>query len=146
MANLMRRNQNDLANLVEDFFRGFGSTGLEPWNKSTDFVPQINVSETNEQYKVVAELPGLEDKDFEVEIDNDVLRIKGEKKSSSESKDENEHFHRFESTYGSFERSIRLPETINADAAKASFKNGVLTLTIPKDKESSRVKKLKIDH
>ena len=153
MANLWRKNHDgslvsrdhmgfNFQNLVDDFFTGLSH--VEPWEnfRTTGFMPKINVSETENAYKVMAELPGLEEKDFDVTLEDDILRIKGEKKSESEENKEN--FHRYESSYGSFERVIRLPETVDASACKADFKNGVLTLNIPKSKQDSRVHKIKV--
>lgn len=139
---LTPRNQFPFTNLFQDFFGEIEPSRNGLWSNVTEFNPRINVSETELAYKVTAELPGLEEKDFDVTIEENLLRIKGEKKAESESKDE--HYHRYESSYGSFERMLRLPEAIDSEAAKASFKNGVLTLEIPKNKEASRVKKLKI--
>lgn len=132
-----------MQSFFNDFFRDFGDVWDRPLTTKTEFVPRLNVSETETEYKVTAELPGLEEKDFDVTIEDNILRLKGEKKFESESKEE--HFHRYESSYGSFERVLRLPEAIDADASKASFKNGVLTLSIPKDKQASKVKKLQIN-
>lgn len=132
-----------IQNLFQDFFGEVSEPNNFLANANNEFVPRLNVSETELVYKVTAELPGMEEKDFDVTIEDNLLRIKGERKAESESKDE--HFHRFESSYGSFERILRLPEAIDSDASKASFKNGILTLEIPKDKEASRVKKLKIN-
>ncbi len=134
--------RSSLPSLFQDFFRDFGDGMDRPLISRADFVPSLNVSETETSYKVLAELPGLEEKDFDVTIEDNILRIKGEKKSEIENSDA--HFHRYESSYGSFERVLRLPEAIDSDATKASFKNGVLTLEIPKNKEASKVKKLKI--
>lgn len=131
-----------LPSLFQDFFREFGDTWERPLATRNEFVPSINVSETENSYKVLAELPGMEEQDFDVTIEDNILRIKGEKKAEFENKDE--HYHRYESSYGSFERVLRLPEAIDSDASKATFKNGVLTLEIPKNKEASKVKKLKI--
>jgi HSP20 family protein len=129
-----------IQNLFQDFF---GDSESNDYLKAeSEFVPRLNVSETDLAYKVMVELPGMEEKDFDVTIEDNLLRIKGEKKAETENKDE--HYHRFESSYGSFERILRLPEAIDSEASKASFKNGILTLEIPKDKEISRVKKLKI--
>lgn len=139
-----RTSFSGMQSFFNDFFRDFGD-----WDRSlgtklnTEFVPSLNVSETENEYKVTAELPGLEEKDFDVTIEDNILRLKGEKKMESENKEE--HYHRYESSYGSFERVLRLPEAINADASKAAFKNGVLTLSIPKDKQASKVKKLQIN-
>ncbi len=136
-----RRFGAGLPSLFDEFFndidRGF-SLG------ASSFVPSLNVSETDSAYKVTAELPGLDEKDFEVTIEDNILRLKGEKKHESEDKED--HYHRYESSYGSFERVLRLPNAIDSDACKAKFKNGVLTLTIPKTEAGLRVKKLKISN
>lgn len=133
----------NIPNLFQDFFGDvLGQSNNLFTNTNNEFVPSLDVSETDASYKVVAELPGMEEKDFEVTMEDNLLRIKGEKKAEKETKEE--RYHRFESSYGSFERILRLPEAINSDAYKAQFKNGVLTLEIPKDKAASRVKKLKI--
>ncbi len=142
---LISRNQlGNMQSLFQDFFRDFNA---DPWSElrrsaTGEFVPRLNVSESEDAYKVTAELPGLDEKDFDVTLEDNVLRIKGEKKHESESKEE--HYHRYEASYGSFERALSLPDAIDADACEAKFKNGVLTLNIPKDKKASKVKKLQI--
>lgn len=148
-SNLIPRNQfgsniQSLADYIlgRDFFSETFDKSLWSTNTSGEFVPKLNISETDSNYKVVAELPGLEEKDFEVTVEDNILRIKGEKKFETQNNDE--HYHRYESSYGSFERVLRLPEAVDSDQSQASFKNGVLTLTIPKDKKSSKVKKLQI--
>lgn len=133
--------QSLLADFLGDFSDVWGRSALPAL--SADFVPKINVSETEKEYKVAIELPGVEEKDIEVTLEENVLRIKGERKSEFQKSEE--HYHRYESTYGSFERAFQLPEAINFDESKATFKNGVLNLEIPKTKESAKVKKLKIN-
>lgn len=96
--------------------------------------PSVDVSESKGKYTVTAELPGLEAKDVDVSIEGDVLTIRGEKKKESE--EEGENFHRVERSYGSFSRSFRLAGHVNPDKVKAKFKNGVLTLTLPKSAET----------
>jgi HSP20 family protein len=132
---------SNLQSLAEHFF-GRDLFTDDSWSGQSEFVPKMNISETDSTYKVVAELPGVEEKDVDVTIEDNILRIKGEKKAENENKDE--HYYRFESSYGSFERVLRLPDAINSDACKANFKNGILSLEIPKNKEASKVKKLKI--
>jgi HSP20 family protein len=143
---LATRNQfGNIQSLFHDFFRDFGDSFGELSRSSFatgEFVPKLNVSETEDAYKVIAELPGLEEKDFDVTVEDNILRLKGEKKLEKE--DKGEHYHRYESSYGSFERVLRLPDAIDTDASEAKFKNGVLTLIIPKDKKASKVKRLKI--
>ncbi len=149
MSNLWKRNglvprdsfDTGIQSLFEDFFNGFGSRAMMA--DTMNFSPKLNVSETETEYRVTAELPGLTENDFEVVLDGDLLRIKGEKKSQKE--DKQEHYHRYESSYGSFERVIKLPEVIDTKESKATFKNGVLSLSIPKAKDASRTHKLKVE-
>jgi HSP20 family protein len=94
------------------------------------WTPRINVTEGKDSLAITAELPGLEAKDVEVSISGDMLTIKGEKKQEREEKDEYRHM--VERTYGAFSRMVRLPAPVDADKIKASFKNGVLTVTLPK--------------
>lgn len=133
--------QDGFSNLVDDFFKDLRFDAFNRAQQST-FVPRLNVSETEKEYKVVAELPGLEENDFEVLLEENVLRIRGEKKTRKE--DKTESYHRVEASYGSFERAIRLPDAVDASRATADFKNGVLTLTIAKNKELSKVHKIRI--
>jgi HSP20 family protein len=83
---------------------------------------------------LTAELPGLEAKDVEVSVTGDMLTIKGEKKTEKEEKDERRHL--VERTYGAFSRMVRLPAPVAADKIQATFKNGVLTVTLPKTEEA----------
>jgi HSP20 family protein len=117
--------------LFSDIWRGFGvpaSPGALP-----GFSPRLDVRETDEEYVIAAELPGLEESDFEVSLDDDVLTLKGEKRTSHE--DEREGLRHVETRSGSFQRRLRLPVPVDADAVKASFKNGVLTVTVRKPAE-----------
>jgi HSP20 family protein len=132
---------SNLQSLAEHFF-GRDLFNDDSWAGNQEFVPKMNISETDSSYKVVAELPGVDEKDVEVTIEDNILRIKGERKAENEDKDE--HYYRYESSYGNFERVLRLPDAINSDACKVNFKNGVLNLEIPKNKQASKVKKLKI--
>jgi HSP20 family protein len=114
--------------LFEDVFRGFdlSSFGMDRWN-GTNSWPRIEISESEKEMQVTAELPGLEEKDIEVELANGVLAIRGEKKTETEDKDRlfSERY------YGRFERRIPLDD-IDQDKIDASFKNGVLNVTLPK--------------
>jgi len=95
-----------------------------------EFMPAIDMYEKNNQYVVKAELPGLEEKDVDVSVVGDRLTIKGEKKTESEVNEED--YYRSERTYGSFFRSIDLPDDADADKVAANFDNGVLEIDIPK--------------
>jgi HSP20 family protein len=98
------------------------------------WAPRTNVTETKDTLTITAELPGLEAKDVDVAISGDMLTIKGEKKQEKEEKDE--YHHVVERSYGAFSRMVRLPATVAADKIKASFKNGVLTVSLPKTEEA----------
>ena len=107
-------------------------------------LPALEMTETKKAYKITAELPGLESSDVEVSVEDGILRIAGEKKTE---RDEDEKGFRIsERSYGSFERLVRLPASAEADKIKAKCKNGVLTVTIPKDGEAAqRVRKIAVD-
>lgn len=102
--------------------------------------PKIDVSESEKDIRVTAELPGVEEKDVEVTLEDDALLIKGEKRSETEEKDEKDgrRFHRIERSYGAFQRSFALPAEVLADKVTADFKNGVLTVLLPKSPEAVR--------
>ena len=94
----------------------------------------LDVYETEEALVVTADMPGVKPEDLDISITGDVLTIKGEAKSESEVK--RESYHRQERRYGAYSRSVALPTPVNADKAEAKFKDGVLTLTIPKAEEA----------
>jgi HSP20 family protein len=130
----------EMNRLFDDVFRGFGSPTLSPLMEGRFGWPQVEVSDNDEALVVSAELPGMTDKDVQVEIANGVLTIRGEKKS--EHKDEGRYF--TERSYGSFERQLAL-DNVQEDKAEASFKNGVLTISLPKsEKARESVKRIAI--
>ncbi len=123
--------RQEMDRLFESFF-GRGS-GLMPfWSGDLEsaFSPCVDIVESDKEIRVSAELPGIDQKDIELSLDNDVLVIRGEKKNESEHRDR--YTYRTERTYGSFSRAVRLPAEVDADKVDASFKNGVLTVTLPK--------------
>ncbi|MFP4039691.1 MAG: Hsp20/alpha crystallin family protein [Desulfosudaceae bacterium] len=107
----------------------------------SDWEPSVDVSESNGNMQVRAELPGLNPEDIDVNVTGDLLTIKGEK--TSESEEEDRDFYRRESFTGAFQRTIPLPEEADSENVQASFKNGVLNITLPKT-ESTRSKKVEI--
>jgi HSP20 family protein len=117
----------EMNRLFDDVFRGFGGTGPSPLMESPFGRPKIELSETDKALTISAELPGMTEKDVQIEIANGVLTIRGEKRS--ERKDEGRYF--TERYYGTFQRQIAL-EDVAEDKAEASFKNGVLTISLPK--------------
>jgi HSP20 family protein len=104
--------------------------------------PHVDVSETDKGYEISAELPGLDEKDINVEVKDDVLTISGEKKEESEK--EEKDYHVSERRFGSFRRSFRLPSGVNQDKLSADFKKGVLKIAMPKSADSQK-KSRKID-
>jgi HSP20 family protein len=133
----------EMNRLFDDVFRGFDLTpfGFDRGFESTIGWPNIEVSDTDKEMKVTAELPGLEEKDVELELANGVLAIKGEKKTETEGKGRlfSERY------YGRFERRIRA-EDVEEDKVSASFRNGVLTVTLPKTAQAQRqVKRIAIN-
>jgi len=137
--------QEEIDELFDDFFnRPFGlmrrpSRGFETLSK---FSPSVDVSETDKQINIKAELPGMEADDIDLEVRDEMVLIRGEKKSEREEKDE--QFYRLERSYGSFRRSIPLPAEIDVDKAKANFKNGVLSIKLPKVKSSQPRRKIDV--
>ena len=95
--------------------------------------PRVNVSETDKEIEITAELPGVEENQIDVNLVGDMLTIKAEKKSEEEKTDKD--YHVVERSYGKFERSMRLPCEVDAKEVKADFKNGVLTVKLPKSPE-----------
>ena len=103
--------------------------------------PDIDVSETDKNIEVTAELPGVDEKDVDVSLSDDMLTIKGEKKSETEKTEKD--YHLVERSYGSFERVTQLPCEVDADKVKAKFKQGVLKITLPKS-QTAKAKAHKI--
>ena len=101
------------------------------------FAPRIDVKEDDASYEISAELPGLEEKDIEITVADGALVLRGEKGDASEEKEGK--YSRQERIYGRFERTFPLPDGVQDDAIKAKFKNGVLTLHLPKREEAKKV-------
>lgn len=96
--------------------------------------PALDVQETDDEVVVTAELPGLSSKDVELNVQSGRLVLRGEKRQESEDKGDN--YHRVERSYGAFHRAVDLPAAVKQDKAKARFKDGVLTVRLPKDEEA----------
>jgi HSP20 family protein len=105
--------------------------------------PAMDVAETDKAYEFTAELPGMTDSDVEVVASSGELTIKGEKKEEKEEKEKD--YYLSERRYGSFERRMQIPEDVDADKIEAAFKNGVLTVTLPKKAEAQKpAKKIEV--
>ena len=106
------------------------------------WAPPVDIYETEDAIVLKAELPGIDPKDVEVRVEDNTLYLKGERNYEKEVKEQN--YHRVERSYGSFARSFSLPNSINAEKVKAEYKDGLLTLTMPK-REEAKPKTIKID-
>lgn len=124
---------SDLRREMDRMWDTFFFRGPELESISREWSPSLDVSETKDNITVKAEVPGMDAKDIDISLSGDVLTIKGEKKQEKEEKGEN--FHRIESCYGAFSRSIRLPVPVKSEEIKAGYKKGVLRITLPKKEE-----------
>lgn len=136
-ANLFLALHREMNRIFDEFSRGFGMPAF-PTGWSAGW-PHIEVRETNDDVRVVAELPGLEEKDIDVTLHDGMLTLKGEKKSESQGSVYSERWH------GRFERSLRLGPDVDPDKVNAAFNNGVLTIIVAKRPEAQRqVKRIPI--
>jgi HSP20 family protein len=131
------RMKRDMDRLWESFFE----KGTLRGEDGREWLPSLDVAETKNEIVVKAEVPGLEPKDIDISLSDGLLTIKGEKKQEREEKEEN--YHLVERSYGSFARSIRLPNEVRSDKINASYKNGVLKVVLPKSEEAKK-KEVKI--
>lgn len=129
----------EIDRLFDDAFRGFGfpAQAMPRWPSDLPDMlkPVVDIQETDKQYKISLEVPGVEEKDIQITLDNDVLMVRGEKRQEQEKKEGG--FHRVERSYGSFQRVLNLPDNADQESIKAAFKNGVLTLTMDKHEASA---------
>jgi HSP20 family protein len=137
--------QQEVDQLFNDFGRNFFDFGRGlpnlPAVGATEFVPRMNVSETEKAIEITAELPGLEEKDVEINFADDVLTVRGERKSEKEEKDKN--YRLVERSYGAFARSIALPSGTDPNKIKANIDKGVLKITVEKP-EAKVAKKIEV--
>lgn len=134
--------QREMNRMFDDFWRGVEVPPSFARAQSA-IVPRIDVAETDKEIKVTAELPGIDEKDVEVTLDNNVLTIKGEKKEEKEEKDKN--YHLVERSYGAFQRSIPIDADVQGEKVDASFAKGVLTVVLPKSPaEQRKAKKIAV--
>jgi HSP20 family protein len=124
------RLRNEMDRLWDDYF-GPGRRAFRPMEEA--WLPAVDVSETGDKITVKAEIPGMEAKDIEISMVGDTLTLKGEKKAEREEKEEN--YHMVERSYGSFSRAMKLPADVDPDKVEATYKNGVLTVVLPKKEE-----------
>ncbi len=148
----LSRIHREMNNFFDEVFRGYGfpsvgnmtTGGRLSENRLVDvYRPQIDISGSEDQYEVTLDVPGLTESDLSIELQGDVLSIKGQKEEAKEEKDK--HFYRVERSFGSFQRTLSLPVDAAADDLKATMKDGVLILKIPRHAtEKKDVKRISI--
>jgi len=133
-----------LTSLERDMDRLFGLTqgGSEMSESVSDWIPALDVRESENEIILELEAPGLKEEDLNISISDGTLSIKGEKKREEEK--EEGSYHVVERSYGSFQRAIPLPSNVDEDKAKADFKNGVLKVKLPKNEEA-KPKQIKVE-
>lgn len=130
--------QHQFNRLFDNFFRSFG----EDDSATGAWTPAVDIVENDDNIVLKAELAGVDPKDVDIQVEDNTLYLKGQRKFENEVKEEN--YHRIERSYGTFARSFALPSSINADKVAAEFKDGLLTLTLPK-REEAKPKTIKIN-
>ncbi len=130
---MLRREMDDL------FERFFGERDLMPLWEPRGFVPAVEVVETEKEVRVTVELPGMDEKDIDLSLNDDSLIIKGEKKTEREEKGAGGYY--AERAYGGFERRVALPCEVDSGKAKAAYSKGVLTVTLPKMPSAAKKRK-----
>jgi HSP20 family protein len=135
--------QDEMNRLFDQFFGGWGLAPFREFPEQWDaFSPRVDVVEGDKEVTVSAELPGMDEKEIDVSLSHGVLTISGEKREEKEDKGKN--YYRMERSYGSFQRSVPLPSEVDEDKAEATFKKGVLTITLPKAAAARASKRISI--
>jgi HSP20 family protein len=128
-----------------NLYPGFGRFLDRDWERTlstTEWNPSVDIFETDSAVVVKVEVPGMNPKDFDVRLENNVLMLKGERKFEKETKEEN--YHRVERSYGSFSRTFALPTGVKEDKITAEYRDGILKIVLPK-KEEVKPKSIKIE-
>jgi HSP20 family protein len=145
----MLRLHRDIDHLFDRFFQGFPSPLSMGWPSAASFEgagllrPKVDLSASEQEYLLTVEIPGVSEQDIRLDISGNTMTIQGEKKQEKEEKEKD--YYRIERIYGSFQRVLSLPEDVDQEAIKAGFKDGVLSVTMPrKALPKSEVKQIKI--
>ncbi len=126
---------SELEQMSDRLNRIFGEAGTGEAVQRSFWTPAVNVEETKDQLLLTAELPGMSIDDIQIEVENNILSLRGEKREEREQKDDR-RYHLWERCYGSFERSFTLPRTVKAEGITAHFKDGILHVEMPKAPEA----------
>ncbi|APG59998.1 Hsp20/alpha crystallin family protein [Christiangramia salexigens] len=136
MSLIKSNEKNWLPSVFDDMFKTDWMGGTTNVNTIGTSIPAVNIKETDEGFNVEVAAPGKAKEDFNIELDNDVLTISSESKKENESTDEKGRFTRREFSYSSFKRAFSLPESVETTKISASYKNGVLEISLPKKEEA----------
>lgn len=137
--------QREMNRLFDDTFRTFGGASAGGEQQGGAMVEaRMNVSETDKELRISAELPGVDERDVDVTLDGDLLTIRGEKRFEQERGGEKENYHFVERAYGQFQRTLQLPYAVRPEDVRAEFHNGVLSLALPKSDQQQRSRKIPI--
>lgn len=139
---LIKYNKNDFRptsfrSFVDEFFNDDLRGGSQ-----ASFSPKVDIAETEKEFEIQLHAPGMKKNEFKIDINRDQISISGERKVETGKKEKN--FHSVESYYGSFNRSFYLAETINKENVVASYEDGILTVTLPKDEEKISRKQIEV--
>ena len=126
--------RSEMDRLLDTFL--FGRPQKRDIWEEIEWLPAIDVAETKNEIVVNVEIPGMDPKEFDISVSEGTLMIKGEKKQEKEEKEEN--YHLTERRYGTFTRSILLPQEVESDKIRASYKDGILKITLPKSEEAKK--------
>ena len=139
---------SEIDRVFDSFFKRIMPHGVafEPWGDSGDFnlasaallMPRLDLKATDKEYRVTIELPGVEEKDIAIDVEDGLLVISGEKKCEAKSDEDAKGYQRMERRYGSFRRVLSLPEDVTVENIAASFENGVLDIAIPRQKSKDK--------
>lgn len=128
---------------MDRLFEDFGAGALDIWGEERRFLPEADYAESDKEIVITAELPGVDPKDVDISLVDDILTIRGEKRSQRDEK--SERYQLAERSYGIFERSLSVPHGVDPDKIKAEYDKGVLKVTLPKPAEmQSRRRKIEI--
>ena len=133
---------SELDALTNRLSRAFGTNDFPTPSSGGDWMPAVNVEETTDELVLTAELPGMTRDDVEIEVENNILTIRGERREER-TEGEEKRYHLWERHYGSFQRSFTLPRTVRADDISADYENGLLKIRMPKAAEA-RTRKIEI--
>ncbi|MFZ0491045.1 MAG: Hsp20/alpha crystallin family protein [Salegentibacter sp.] len=137
MSSLIKRNEaNWLPSVFDDMFRTDWLGGTTNVNSIGTSIPAVNIQESEDNFLVAVAAPGKTKEDFNIELDNDVLTISSEEKKEKETTEKTGRFTRKEFSYSNFKRAFSLPETVDSQKISASYKNGVLEISLPKKEEA----------